>query len=145
MLMLDQALCDYMQAYTQFGGLRPFGVSFLFAGYDRYAGWQLFQSDPSGNYAAWKATAIGANNQAAMSILKQDYSPEIDLNGAKKLAVKVLLRTMDSTSLTSDKLEVAVLENEPSFPSSVSYRILSEDELQPFCDEASRSAQEAQS
>jgi 20S proteasome subunit alpha 3 len=48
------------QGYTQFGGLRPFGVSFLFAGWDAVHGFQLYQSDPSGNYGGWKATAIGA-------------------------------------------------------------------------------------
>ena len=47
------------QGYTQFGGLRPFGVSFLFAGWDAVHGFQLYQSDPSGNYGGWKATAIG--------------------------------------------------------------------------------------
>lgn len=29
---LVQTLCDLKQGYTQFGGLRPFGVSFLLAG-----------------------------------------------------------------------------------------------------------------
>jgi hypothetical protein len=48
------------QGYTQFGGLRPFGVSFLFAGWDAVHGFQLYQSDPSGNYGGWKATSIGA-------------------------------------------------------------------------------------
>jgi len=63
-------LCDQKQGYTQFGGLRPFGVSFLFAGWycffftpltcldflcyrDKSSGFQLYQSDPSGNYAGW--------------------------------------------------------------------------------------------
>ena len=58
-------LCDYKQSYTQFGGLRPFGVSFLFAGYDDHHGFQLYHTDPSGNYSGWKATAIGVNNQTA--------------------------------------------------------------------------------
>jgi 20S proteasome subunit alpha 3 len=52
-------VCDYKQSYTQFGGLRPFGVAFLFAGYDTNHGFQLYQSDPSGNYSGWKATVIG--------------------------------------------------------------------------------------
>ena len=52
-------VCDYKQAYTQFGGLRPFGVAFLFAGYDTHYGFQLYQSDPSGNFSGWKATVIG--------------------------------------------------------------------------------------
>ncbi len=56
-------LCDMKQGYTQYGGLRPFGVSFLFAGWDEHFGFQLYQSDPSGNYGGWKAAAIGANNQ----------------------------------------------------------------------------------
>ena len=30
---LVQNLCDQKQGYTQYGGLRPFGVSFLFAGW----------------------------------------------------------------------------------------------------------------
>jgi hypothetical protein len=54
-----KAICDYKQAYTQFGGLRPFGVAFLFAGWDKNYGFQLYQSDPSGNYSGWKATVIG--------------------------------------------------------------------------------------
>jgi hypothetical protein len=66
-----QTLCDTKQGYTQYGGLRPFGVSFLIAGWDVHHGFQLYQSDPSGNYGGWKATAIGANNQAAQSILRQ--------------------------------------------------------------------------
>ena len=68
---LVQNLCDTKQGYTQYGGLRPFGVSFLIAGWDVHHGFQLYQSDPSGNYGGWKATAIGANNQAAQSILRQ--------------------------------------------------------------------------
>lgn len=49
-----------MQEYTQSGGVRPFGVSCLVAGYD-IDGPQLFQVDPSGSYFGWKATAIGKN------------------------------------------------------------------------------------
>ncbi|GBG84961.1 hypothetical protein CBR_g39424 [Chara braunii] len=104
---LVQSLCDTKQGYTQFGGLRPFGVSFLFAGWDKNFRFQLYQSDPSGNYGGWKATAIGANNQAAQSILKQDYKDDITLEGAIQLALKVLSKTMDSTTLSSEKLELS--------------------------------------
>jgi 20S proteasome alpha/beta subunit len=44
--------------------------AFLFAGWDQHHGFQLYQSDPSGNYGGWKATAIGANNAAGKSLLK---------------------------------------------------------------------------
>lgn len=55
-------LCDIKQAYTQYGGKRPFGVSILYMGWDKHYGYQLYQSDPSGNYGGWKATCIGNNS-----------------------------------------------------------------------------------
>jgi 20S proteasome subunit alpha 3 len=67
---LVQQLCDLKQGYTQYGGLRPFGVSFLYGGWDKNYGYQLYHSDPSGNYGGWKAYAIGANNQSAQSMLR---------------------------------------------------------------------------
>lgn len=53
-------------------------------------GFQLYQSDPSGNYGGWKATAIGANSQGAQNILKQDFKDDITLEEATKLIIKVL-------------------------------------------------------
>jgi len=45
---LVSELCDVKQAYTQYGGKRPFGVSLLYMGWDAHFGYQLYQSDPSG-------------------------------------------------------------------------------------------------
>jgi len=103
-------LCDIKQAYTQYGGKRPFGVSILYMGWDKHYGFQLYQSDPSGNYGGWKATCIGNNSPAAVSILKQEYKEgETTLKEALALAVKVLSKTLDMTKLTPDKLEMATL------------------------------------
>jgi 20S proteasome subunit alpha 3 len=100
---LVRRLCDLKQGYTQHGGLRPFGVSFIYAGWDPQRQFQLYQSNPSGNYGGWKATSVGANNASAQSLLKQDYKEECDLKEACGLAVKVLSKTMDSTKLSSEK------------------------------------------
>jgi len=117
---LVEYVCNYKQFYTQRGGLRPFGVAFLFAGYDDQYGFQLYQSDPSGNYSGWKATVIGANNQAGKSLLKAEYkiggegSNEQeegsipDVQEALQLAVKVLNKTMDGTTAAAaaEKMEL---------------------------------------
>jgi 20S proteasome subunit alpha 3 len=100
---LVRRLCDLKQSYTQHGGLRPFGVSFIYAGWDPQRQFQLYQSNPSGNYGGWKATSVGANNASAQSLLKQDYKEECDLKEACGMAVKVLSKTMDSTKLSSEK------------------------------------------
>ena len=70
------SLCDLKQRYTQVGGYRPFGVSLLYMGWDHRLGFQLYQSDPSGNYSGWKATCIGNNSMSAISMLKQEYEEE---------------------------------------------------------------------
>jgi 20S proteasome subunit alpha 3 len=119
---LVEHVCNYKQFYTQRGGLRPFGVAFLFAGYDDKYGFQLYQSDPSGNYSGWKATVIGANNQAGKSLLKAEYKIGSegsagteqedenipDVQEALKLAVKVLNKTMDGTTAAAaaEKMEL---------------------------------------
>jgi len=106
---LTQTLCDLKQGYTQYGGLRPFGVSLLYAGYDPHYQFQLYHSDPSGNYSGWKATCIGANNGTAQSLLKQEYKDEISVEEAVALVIKVMSKTMDSTTLGSEKLEFATM------------------------------------
>jgi len=131
---LLQIVCDLKQGYTQYGGLRPFGVSFLFAGWDEHFGFQLYQSDPSGNYGGWKAKAIGANNQAAQSILKSDYKvAETSLKDALILAVKVLSKTMDTTSPTPDKLEFATVTR---VDGKVVYHVFSKAELEQLLKDA---------
>jgi len=104
-------VCDIKQAYTQYGGKRPFGVSILYMGWDKELGYQLYQSDPSGNYSGWKATCIGNNSSAAVSQLKQEYKEgEMSLNDALDLSVKVLSKTLDMTKLTPDKIELSTLQ-----------------------------------
>ena len=122
-------LCNIKQAYTQFGGKRPFGVSFLYMGWDKHYGYQLYQSDPSGNYGGWKATCVGHNSQTAISILKQEYKiGETQLNDALRLAIRVFSKTLDTTKLSPDKIEIAVMErNEQSNETTI--RMLKDEEL----------------
>ncbi len=91
-------------------GLRPYGVSLLYAGWDETYGFQLYGSDPSGNYGGWKAYCIGANSQSAMSLMKQEYKDDkIPLADALQLAIKVLTKTCDATTLTPDKFDIATV------------------------------------
>jgi 20S proteasome subunit alpha 3 len=141
---LVQKLCDLKQGYTQYGGLRPFGVSFIYAGHDRNYGFQLYHSDPSGNYGGWKATCIGANNASAQSLLKQDYKDNITLKEAKELAAKVLSKTMDSTTLTSEKLEFSTISlNDEG--NKVVYHLYKPDEIDALLKEYNLGGQETES
>ncbi|KAF8546927.1 proteasome-domain-containing protein, partial [Imleria badia] len=67
---------------------------------------QLYHSDPSGNYSGWKATCIGANSGTAQSLLKQEYKDDMSVEDAIWLALKVMSRTMDGTTLSSSFTQV---------------------------------------
>jgi len=67
---LVREIAAIMQEFTQSGGVRPFGVSLLYAGYDE-DGPQLYQIDPSGAYFGWKATAIGKESVSAKTFLER--------------------------------------------------------------------------
>jgi 20S proteasome subunit alpha 3 len=106
---LVKHLCNYKHVYTQFGSSRPFGVSFMYAGYDFVRGFQLYSSDPSGNYASWKAHSTGKGSVNAISTLKSDYDENCTLREALVLAAKVLAKSMDTAAPSADKYEIGII------------------------------------
>eukprot|EP00808_Paulinella_micropora_P007289 g7099.t1 len=143
---LLQRICDLIQSYTQHGGQRPFGVSFIFGGWDEYFGFQLYQSDPSGNYGGWKAQAIGNNYQDAQATLrdvligkkedederkeevKEEMKEDPTMDEALDLAVKVMSKTMDTTDPTPEKLEFATVTRDDE-TGEVKFKIWNNKEL----------------
>ena len=92
--------------------------------WDENFGFQLYHSDPSGNYGGWKATAIGNNNQTAKDKLKTDYSDDLSIKQALKLAAGVLSKTMD-VAPSVDRMEFAVLTRDAE-TEVVSHHLLTE-------------------
>lgn len=131
-----KAVCNYKQAYTQFGGLRPFGVAFVFAGWDIHYGFQLYQSDPSGNYSGWKATVIGQNNQAGKSLLKTDFKDNATIESNLKLAVKILMKTMDAATPSPERIELSFMKVGPN--GTVTHELMSDAQVQALIDENQR-------
>mmetsp|Transcript_27772 Transcript_27772/g.88139 ORF Transcript_27772/g.88139 Transcript_27772/m.88139 type:complete len:199 (-) Transcript_27772:28-624(-) len=85
-------LATTQQRYTQRGGVRPFGVSALLAGFSPDGTPQLFQTDPAGTYSEWKANAIGGKNSKNMrEFLENNWAADLAEPDAIRLTVKTLL------------------------------------------------------
>jgi len=97
-----------MQEYTQSGGVRPFGVSLLIAGWDAGSNKPfLFQCDPSGAYFAWKATAMGKNYVNAKTFLEKRYDDKLELEDAVHTAILTLKEGFEG-QMTEDNVEIGI-------------------------------------
>lgn len=103
---IARSVCDLMQVYTQYGGIRPFGVSLLIAGVDSQP--RLFEAEPSGAMTSYKADSIGASKKEVDEILEANYKDNMDIDEAIKLAVDALRQTQEE-KLQQENVEISVI------------------------------------
>lgn len=105
-----RTLGDLAQQYTQYAGVRPFGVSLIIAGIDKEAP-SLYTTDPSGTYLEYDAVAIGGGSDAANEYLEQNYKEDVKLDDAIDLALKCILRVNEG-KVDPSNLKVAYISKE---------------------------------
>lgn len=103
---ITRYIAQVQQRYTQSGGVRPFGISTLIAGFDTDGTPQLLQTDPSGTFSAWKSGTCGRNSKTVREFLEKHYEEGMSESASVKLAVKALLEVVESGS---KNVEVAVV------------------------------------
>ncbi len=79
-------LADQCQQFTQYAGVRPYGVSLIMGGIDNDGKNQLFLTDPSGTYISYDAVAIGSDSEKVTEFLEKNYKADISLEDASVLA-----------------------------------------------------------
>nr|AIF03483.1 proteasome endopeptidase complex subunit (psmA, prcA) [uncultured marine thaumarchaeote KM3_167_H09] len=87
--MVAKHLADQSHQFTQYSGVRPFGVALIIAGIDRN-GTKVFVTDPSGTYVNFAAVAIGGNSDEVTGFLEKNYKNDMLLNDAASLAVAAI-------------------------------------------------------
>ncbi len=133
--ILVQDVARVVQEATQSGGVRPYGVSLLVAGWDEgiepeaadmkkgsdspakssgktggilKGGPSLYQVDPSGSYYPWKATAIGKHATSAKTFLEKRYTEGLELEDAIHIALLTLKETIEG-EMNGDTIEIGEL------------------------------------
>jgi len=82
-------LADQSHQFTQYSGVRPFGVALIIAGVDK-SGAKIFVTDPSGTYVPYSAVAIGGNSDEVTEFLEKNYKNEISVDDAISLAISAI-------------------------------------------------------
>ena len=82
-------LADQAHQFTQYGGVRPNGVSMIIAGIDQ-KGESIYVTDPSGTYIQFAAIAIGAGSDEVNAFLEKNYKEDMSLDDAASLAIAAI-------------------------------------------------------
>ena len=119
---LARKIADLLQQFTQFGGVRPFGVSLIFCGVDR-TGSHVWKTDPSGNYVAYNATAIGSGSEKVIELLEKQYKEDISFDNAVILALESIFTSNDEPT-NIENIKMSIIDSETH-----TMRNLSDDEM----------------
>ena len=87
-------LADQSQQYTQYAGVRPYGVALILGGVVNNAP-ELFLTDPSGTFISYDAIAIGSGSDEVTDFLEKTYKDDMSLDDASALAVAGIYLSSD--------------------------------------------------
>jgi proteasome alpha subunit len=101
-------LADMAQQFTQYAGVRPFGVALILAGVDKN-GSALYLTDPSGTYIGYDAVAIGAGSDQVTEFLEKNYKQDMSLEEGAALAIESIYLVSEEKTGTRH-LKMAIID-----------------------------------
>jgi proteasome alpha subunit len=108
-LSIMRMIADKKQMFTQYGGARPFAVSFLIAGISKGRGY-LYASDVMGNFSSYRADTIGENDEKIKEILRKDFKSEMDVEEGIKFALKIFKEVLGK-NFDLERFDVGFIKN----------------------------------
>lgn len=87
---VSKHLADQCQQFTQYAGVRPFGVALILGGISEDAP-HVYSTDPSGNYIEHDAVAIGSGSDRATTFLEKHYYKDLSIKDASTVAISTIL------------------------------------------------------
>ena len=122
-------LADQSQQYTQYAGVRPFGVALILGGVVNKTP-QLYLTDPSGTYISYDAIAIGSGSDQVTDFLEKTYKSDLSIEDASALAAAGIYLSSEDKDGTSH-IRMAHIQSETGL-----YELVSEDQIKTFANSA---------
>lgn len=124
--IIAKSISDLLQIYTQYGGIRPFGVSMLIGGVDASNKPELYEAEPSGAMTAYYADSIGAGKKEVDEYIEKKYKDGMTTEEVIKLAIDALKKTQEDVT-NPENLEIAYIP-----VATKKYTVLSEKEIAKY-------------
>ncbi len=109
---LAKQISSYMMQATQYGGIRPYAVSVLLGGIDESP--RLYEIEPGASFLGYRADAIGSGKKVATELLTKEYKPNMDLDDAIGLGIKIIKKVSES-SVTEDTVDIGYVQDGKDF------------------------------
>lgn len=103
-------LADQCQQFTQYAGVRPFGVALILGGVNQ-DGPHVYLTDPSGTFIEYDAIAIGSGSDRVMTFLEKSYKECMGMEEASVLAIAAIRIASEGTS-SGVQLRMAQIDSE---------------------------------
>jgi len=110
---LVENICEYINIFSRYQAVRPFGVVMLFGGIDK-TGIHLYATDPSGAFVEYKAICEGKKNESVVKYLEKNYEENLNFEKALILALNALKKSAGK-KISSKKLDICVIEENKFF------------------------------
>lgn len=104
-------IANIKQAYTQYGGARPFGIEIMVAGINSDDSKKLYVSDVTGNYIGYNATAIGENDERVKEMLREGWREGLTIEQGIKLALNIFKKVLGK-NFNIERFEVAYIKKD---------------------------------
>ena len=122
-------LADQCQQYTQYAGVRPYGVALILGGVVNKTP-QLYLTDPSGTYISYDAIAIGSGSDTVTDFLEKTYKDELTLDEASVLAAAGIYLSSEDKEGTSH-IRMAHIKTESGL-----YELVSDEQIVSYANTA---------
>lgn len=107
-----RSVADRKQMFTQYGGARPYGVSLLLGGV-RQGKPQLYTSDVTGNFFAYRANAVGEHDEKIKEILRKDFKDDMTIDEGIKFMLKTFKDILEK-NFDVHRFDVGYIKNTDS-------------------------------
>lgn len=103
-------IADKKQMFTQYGGARPFATAVLLAGVNKGKA-QLYTSDVTGNFFAYKANAIGEHDERIKEMLRSDFKEGMLVDEGIKFALKIFKEVLEK-NFDLERFDVGIVRKD---------------------------------